>query len=179
MPILNFSGSHFELFWGESLSTHKAVNTKWSLFFDPNHFSPLKITFKQFGGHFEFFPVAILNFFCIFIYSQGCGNKVVFVFLYNIFFPLKLNYKHSRGHFEFLWWIFWFCFEDSLSTHKGNRVVFVFWSDPWKYSKSLWWVGGLWVVENTNNHYHSSLNWVVVEGFRSPPEFCLFPIAEW
>ena len=95
-------------------------------------FSPLKITFKQFGGHFKFFwwpfwffllqnlylltklwkqsglcfliwafffpkksllinPVAILNFygghfkffFCgIFIYSQSCGNKVVFVFLF-------------------------------------------------------------------------------------------------
>ena len=36
-------------------SNIKAVETMWSLFFDLGLFSPIKITFKQFGGHFEFF----------------------------------------------------------------------------------------------------------------------------
>ena len=54
----------------------------WSKpFFSPkNHFSTIQWPFR-------IFPVAILNFFHgIFIYSQNCGNKMVFVFFIWAFF---------------------------------------------------------------------------------------------
>ena len=76
-----FFGGHFEFFFADSWSTHKAVETKWFSFFDINFFYPLKLILKFFGGHFEFFGGHFEFFFCGFlVYSQSCGNKVVFVF---------------------------------------------------------------------------------------------------
>ena len=77
------------------LSTFVAIK-----YFDQILFSPLKITFKQSSGHFEFFWWPFEFFHGIFIYSQSYGNKVVF--------------------------IFWFIYSQSC----GNEVVFVFWSEP-------------------------------------------------
>ena len=40
VAILNFFGGHFDFFCTDSCSPQKAVETKWSLFFDLTFFSP-------------------------------------------------------------------------------------------------------------------------------------------
>ena len=53
--ILNFSGGHFKFFCCRIFFYSQSWGNKVVFVFWSEPFSPLKITFKQSGGHFEFF----------------------------------------------------------------------------------------------------------------------------
>ena len=72
----------------------------WIFFLNINFFYPLKLILNFLAAILNFLA-AILNFFCGFlVYSQSCGNKVVFVFWYTFFWPPKTHFKN-------FWWPFW------------------------------------------------------------------------
>ena len=129
----------------ESCSTHKGcvfllIGFEWFFLFC----YPLKLILKFFGGHFEFFGSHFEFFLHIPDLLTKLWKQSGFGFLIYIFFyPLKLILNFFGGHFEFFWGPFWIFFGGILiySQSCGNKVVFVFWSDPSKYSKSLcrWW----------------------------------------
>ena len=133
-------------------------------FFDYSLFFLLFFFWDFFSS--RFFKRFFWDFFEIFLWNPILLTKLLkqsgLCFLIEIFFyPLKLNYKHFGGHFEFFGGHFEFFFVDSWSTHK---VVETKWSSFFhKLLQSALKVCVVVVVEDTNNHYHSSLNWVVLE----------------
>ena len=103
------------IFFAESLSTHKAVETKWSLFFDLGLFSSLKITFNQSGGHFEFLRWPFWIFFADSLSThKAVETKCYLFFNLGLFSSLKITFNQSGGHFEFLRRPFWIFFLRNL-----------------------------------------------------------------
>ena len=94
MAILNFIV--------ESLSTHKAVETKWSLFFYLSLFFSPKNHFLKSGGHFEFFWQPFFKKIAESLSTHKAEETKWFLFFdLSLFPPLKNTFKQSSGHFEF------------------------------------------------------------------------------
>ena len=101
--------THFEIFWrpfwiffADSWSTHEAVETNWSSFFDIKFFYPLKLILNFFGGHFKLFWWP----FGIFFTDSWSAHKPVetkwyLFFDINVFYPLKLILKVLAAIFNF------------------------------------------------------------------------------
>ena len=112
------------------------MKTKWSLFFDLSLFSPLKITFKQSGGHFEFFRWPFWFFFAESLSThKAVETKWSLLFDLSLFSSLKITFNQSCGHFKLFWWPFWFLFvAESLSTHKAVETKWSLFFDLSRFS---------------------------------------------